>query len=77
MELRKAVPADYAEIIDLANLAYRGRDGAVASWNIEKGSSADNGLTIRCSAKNSPQSRMERYSFIARKLMIGCWEQHG
>ncbi len=37
MELRKAVPADYAEIIDLANLAYRGRKGTVPSWNIEKG----------------------------------------
>lgn len=31
------MPADYAEIIDLANLAYRGREGAVPSWNIEKG----------------------------------------
>jgi len=37
MVLRKAVPADYGEIIDLANLAYRGREGAVPSWNIEKG----------------------------------------
>jgi ribosomal protein S18 acetylase RimI-like enzyme len=37
MVLRKAVPADYAEIIDLANLAYRGREGAVPSWNIERG----------------------------------------
>jgi ribosomal protein S18 acetylase RimI-like enzyme len=37
MVLRKAEPVDYAEIIDLANLAYRGREGAVASWNIEKG----------------------------------------
>lgn len=37
MVLRKAVEADYAEVIDLANLAYRGREGAVASWNIEKG----------------------------------------
>ena len=37
MILRKAEPADYAEVIDLANLAYRGREGAVASWNIEKG----------------------------------------
>ena len=37
MVLRKAVEADYAEIIDLANLAYRGREGAVPSWNIEKG----------------------------------------
>jgi ribosomal protein S18 acetylase RimI-like enzyme len=37
MVLRKAVEADYAEIIDLANLAYRGREGSVPSWNIEKG----------------------------------------
>src|SRR6185437_17089950 len=37
MVLRKAVEADYAEVIDLANLAYRGREGAVPSWNIEKG----------------------------------------
>lgn len=37
MILRKVEPADYAEVIDLANLAYRGREGAVASWNIEKG----------------------------------------
>ena len=37
MVLRKAVEADYDEIIDLANLAYRGREGAVPSWNIEKG----------------------------------------
>ncbi len=37
MVLRKAVEADYDEIIDLANLAYRGREGATPSWNIEKG----------------------------------------
>jgi ribosomal protein S18 acetylase RimI-like enzyme len=37
MVLRKAAPSDYAEVIDLANLAYRGREGAVPSWNIEKG----------------------------------------
>lgn len=37
MVLRRAVEEDYAEVIDLANLAYRGREGAVASWNIEKG----------------------------------------
>lgn len=37
MILRKAIESDYAEVIDLANLAYRGREGAVASWNIEKG----------------------------------------
>jgi len=37
MVLRKALPSDYAEIIDLANLAYRGRENAVASWNVEKG----------------------------------------
>jgi ribosomal protein S18 acetylase RimI-like enzyme len=37
MILRKAIESDYAEVIDLANLAYRGREGAVESWNIEKG----------------------------------------
>ena len=37
MVLKKAMEADYAEVIDLANLAYRGREGAVPSWNIEKG----------------------------------------
>lgn len=37
MVLRKAIEADYAEIIDLANLAYRGREGSVPSWNVEKG----------------------------------------
>lgn len=37
MILRKAVEADYDEVIDLANLAYRGREGAAASWNVEKG----------------------------------------
>jgi ribosomal protein S18 acetylase RimI-like enzyme len=37
MILSKAVESDYAEIIDLANLAYRGREGSVPSWNIEKG----------------------------------------
>jgi ribosomal protein S18 acetylase RimI-like enzyme len=34
MLLRPAVQADYAPIIDLANLAYRGT-GPSASWNIE------------------------------------------
>ncbi len=37
MLLTKATEADYAEIIDLANLAYRGREGTTPSWNIEKG----------------------------------------
>ncbi|HEX5285206.1 MAG TPA: GNAT family N-acetyltransferase [Bryocella sp.] len=35
--MRKSVDADYDQIIDLANLAYRGREGATPSWNIEKG----------------------------------------
>ncbi len=37
MVLREATRADFAEIIDLANLAYRGREGTTPSWNIEKG----------------------------------------
>ncbi|MGA8940902.1 MAG: GNAT family N-acetyltransferase [Acidobacteriaceae bacterium] len=37
MILRPAVEADYADVIDLANLAYRGREGEIASWNVESG----------------------------------------
>lgn len=37
MVLRQATEADYDEVIDLANLAYRGREGATPSWNIETG----------------------------------------
>lgn len=37
MVLRTATEADFEEVIDLANLAYRGREGATPSWNIEKG----------------------------------------
>jgi GNAT superfamily N-acetyltransferase len=36
MSLNAAIEADYAEIIDLVNLAFRG-SGASASWNIEAG----------------------------------------
>ena len=36
MFLHPAVEADYAGIVDLANLAYRG-SGSTASWNIETG----------------------------------------
>jgi ribosomal protein S18 acetylase RimI-like enzyme len=36
MELKPAVEADFAEIVALANLAYRGT-GAGASWNVEEG----------------------------------------
>lgn len=37
MLLKPAEERDFPEIIDLANVAYRGRAGAVASWNIEAG----------------------------------------
>jgi ribosomal protein S18 acetylase RimI-like enzyme len=36
MLLNPAVEADYAAIVDLANLAFRG-SGSIASWNIETG----------------------------------------
>jgi GNAT superfamily N-acetyltransferase len=36
MLLKAAVQADYAEVIDLVNLAFRG-SGSSASWNIEAG----------------------------------------
>lgn len=37
MLLKQAVEADYEAIVELANVAYRGRAGEVASWNIETG----------------------------------------
>lgn len=37
MRLVQATEADYPEIIALANRAYRGADGASASWNLEVG----------------------------------------
>ena len=37
MLLRTAVEPDYPEIIELANVAYRGMEGDAVSWNLEKG----------------------------------------
>ncbi len=36
MVLRQAVETDFREVVELANLAYRG-NGATASWNVEAG----------------------------------------
>jgi len=36
MELRAVVETDYADVVELANLAYRGT-GEGASWNAETG----------------------------------------
>jgi GNAT superfamily N-acetyltransferase len=44
MLLARAIPSDHAEIVDLANLAYRGT-GPTASWNIETGLIAGQRLT--------------------------------
>jgi ribosomal protein S18 acetylase RimI-like enzyme len=37
MVLVPVVEADYAAVVDLANVAYRGAGGAAASWNLEVG----------------------------------------
>lgn len=37
MLLRPAEEKDFAEIIDLANVAYRGTEGDAVSWNLEAG----------------------------------------
>src|SRR5579875_1334378 len=37
MLIRPAMEEDFAEIVELANVAYRGRPGAASSWNIETG----------------------------------------
>ena len=77
MVLRKAVEADYEEVIDLANLAYRGREGAVASWNIEKGIVGGQRLDIPCCERDWLQNRMVRCSSIAMTSEVRCWVQCG
>lgn len=37
MLLRPAEETDFPEIIDLANVAYRGTEGDAVSWNLERG----------------------------------------
>jgi len=37
MLLTSATEADFAEVIALANLAYRGTEGSAVSWNVEAG----------------------------------------
>jgi hypothetical protein len=55
MFLKPAVEADYAEIIDLLNLAFCGSDPS-ASWNIEAGIIDGEGSTNHFSEKIWPQS---------------------
>ncbi len=37
MVLERVAEADYVAVVELANLAYRGREGEAASWNVESG----------------------------------------
>jgi GNAT superfamily N-acetyltransferase len=69
MLLNAAVEADYAEIIDLVNLAFRG-SGASASWNIEAG-------IIEGQRLNEALLREDLTAKPAARLLIHRDEAHG
>lgn len=69
MLLKAAVEADYAEIIDLVNLAFRG-SGSSASWNIEAG-------IIGGQRLNESLLREELAAKPAAHLLVHRQEQNG
>lgn len=73
MLLEHAAEADYPEIIDLVNAAYRGR-GAVASWNIETGIIAGTRLTdtlLREDLAAKPQAHFLVHRDLESRAIIG------
>lgn len=69
MLLKAAVEADYAEIIDLVNLAFRG-SGSSVSWNIEAG-------IIGGQRLNASLLREELAAKPAAHLLVHRQEQNG
>ena len=69
MLLNRALEAEYAEIIDLVNLAFRG-SGASVSWNIEAG-------IIEGQRLNEPLLREDLAAKPAASLLIHRDEQDG
>ena len=73
MFLQPAVEADYPEIIDLVNLAFRG-SGPSASWNVESGIIEGQRLTeslLREDFAAKPQGRLLMYRDEATGLLQG------
>jgi ribosomal protein S18 acetylase RimI-like enzyme len=73
MLLEDAAEADYAEIINLVNAAYRGH-GSVASWNIETGIIAGTRLTdtlLREDLAAKPQAHFLIHRDVESRTIIG------
>jgi len=75
MLLTPAVEADYAEIVELANWAYRGT-GRTASWNMEAGVLEGQRLTeslIREDRMSKPEGQLLTYREVGGVLLGTVW----
>lgn len=73
MQLTHAVESDYAEVVALANLAYRGK-GSGAGWNIEDGILEGSRLTeplLREDLAAKPQAHLLLYRDAPDGLLSG------
>jgi ribosomal protein S18 acetylase RimI-like enzyme len=73
MFLHPAIEADYAGIVDLANLAYRG-SGSTASWNIETGIIEGQRLNeslLREDLAEKPEAQLLTYRDDADGALLG------
>ena len=73
MSLHPAVEADYAAIVELANLAFRG-SGSVASWNIETGIIEGQRLNeslLREDLAAKPEAQLLTYRDDAQGALLG------
>jgi hypothetical protein len=74
MLLSSATEADYAAIVDLANLAYRGT-GASASWNVETGileGQRINESLLREDIAEKPEALLLTYREDCDSTLTGC-----
>jgi ribosomal protein S18 acetylase RimI-like enzyme len=74
MLLTRATEADYAAIVDLANLAFRGT-GPSASWNVEAGFIEGQRLNeslLREDLASKPHAHLLMYHDDTSEALLGC-----
>jgi len=74
MLLQRATEQDYPEVIDLANIAYRGT-GPVASWNIESGlleGQRINESLLRQDVDGKPDGHLLIHRDEENRTLLGC-----
>jgi hypothetical protein len=76
MELRPAAEADFVEIVELANLAYRGT-GAAASWNAEDGILEGQRLNESLLRDDLAAKPTDHCWYGVTHRMARCWERRG